>query len=49
MHILAPSLAPEPALYETCYVTSHKAQCRAGAFSSDGKCLNVTSRSVYIM
>ena len=26
-------LAPEPALYETAYVTSHKANCRAGAFS----------------
>ncbi|KAG0428665.1 hypothetical protein HPB47_024359 [Ixodes persulcatus] len=33
----APSLAPEPALYETCYVTSHKAQCRAGTFSRDGQ------------
>lgn len=30
------SLAPEPALYETAYVTSHKGQCRAGAFSQDG-------------
>ncbi|XP_059486358.1 cleavage stimulation factor subunit 1 [Neocloeon triangulifer] len=30
------SLAPEPALYETAYVTSHKGQCRAGAFSADG-------------
>ncbi|GAB6033095.1 hypothetical protein CHUAL_012708 [Chamberlinius hualienensis] len=30
------SSAPEPALYETCYVTSHKAPCRAGAFSQDG-------------
>ncbi|CAB3366752.1 Hypothetical predicted protein [Cloeon dipterum] len=30
------SLAPEPALYETAYVTSHKGQCRAGAFSLDG-------------
>ena len=28
--------APEPALYETAYVTSHKANCRAGAFSQDG-------------
>ena len=28
--------APEPALYETAYVTSHKANCRAGAFSNDG-------------
>ena len=29
-------IAPEPALYETAYVTSHKANCRAGAFNSDG-------------
>ena len=29
-------IAPEPALYETAYVTSHKGSCRAGAFSSDG-------------
>ncbi len=28
--------APEPALYETAYVTSHKSHCRAGAFSTDG-------------
>ena len=28
--------APEPALYETAYVTSHKGNCRAGAFSLDG-------------
>lgn len=33
----APSLAAEPASYETCYVTSHKAPCRAGAFSFDGQ------------
>ena len=31
-----PASAPEPALYETAYVTSHKAQCRSGAFSADG-------------
>jgi cleavage stimulation factor subunit 1 len=30
------SSAPEPALYETAYVTSHKGNCRAGAFSADG-------------
>ena len=30
------SSAPEPALYETAYVTSHKGNCRAGAFSKDG-------------
>ncbi|KAL4154281.1 hypothetical protein QTP88_002105 [Uroleucon formosanum] len=29
--------APEPSLYETIYVTSHKGACRAGAFSSDGQ------------
>ncbi|XP_018909038.1 cleavage stimulation factor subunit 1 [Bemisia tabaci] len=29
--------APEPALYETAYVTSHKGNCRAGAFSYDGQ------------
>lgn len=29
--------APEPATYETAYVTSHKAQCRSGAFSPDGQ------------
>lgn len=29
--------APEPAQYETAYVTSHKANCRAGAFSCDGQ------------
>lgn len=28
--------AAEPALYETAYVTSHKGNCRAGAFNSDG-------------
>jgi len=27
---------PEPAMYETAYVTSHKANCRAGAFNADG-------------
>ncbi|XP_037954444.1 cleavage stimulation factor subunit 1 [Teleopsis dalmanni] len=30
------TLAPEPASYETAYVTSHKQSCRAGAFSHDG-------------
>ena len=29
--------APEPAFYETAYVTSHKGNCRAGAFSADGQ------------
>lgn len=31
------SLAPEPASYETAYVTSHKQACRSGAFSYDGQ------------
>lgn len=31
------NLAPEPAHYETAYVTSHKAPCRSGAFSADGQ------------
>lgn len=31
------TLAPEPALYETAYVTSHKGNCRAGCFSADGQ------------
>jgi cleavage stimulation factor subunit 1 len=29
-------IVPEPAMYETAYVTSHKANCRAGAFNADG-------------
>ena len=29
-------IAPEPSLYETAYVTSHKGSCRSGAFSCDG-------------
>ena len=28
--------APEPAMYETAYVTSHKDKCRAAAFTLDG-------------
>ncbi|XP_049284443.1 cleavage stimulation factor subunit 1 [Anopheles funestus] len=31
------TLAPEPASYETAYVTSHKQACRAGCFSGDGQ------------
>lgn len=30
------ALAPEPASYETAYVTSHKHACRSGSFSFDG-------------
>ncbi len=30
------TLSPEPASYETAYVTSHKHGCRAGSFSFDG-------------
>lgn len=28
--------APEPSMYETAYVTSHKDKCRAAAFTMDG-------------
>lgn len=31
------SVTPEPASYETAYVTSHKQACRSGAFSFDGQ------------
>uniref|UniRef100_A0A2P2I6D6 Cleavage stimulation factor 50 kDa subunit n=1 Tax=Hirondellea gigas TaxID=1518452 RepID=A0A2P2I6D6_9CRUS len=30
------SSAPEPAMYQTAYVTSHKDKCHSGAFSMDG-------------
>merc|ERR1719430_2812039 len=30
-------VAPEPSTYETAYVTSHKGNCRSGAFSWDGQ------------
>merc|ERR1719158_2382137 len=30
-------VAPEPATYETAYVTSHKGNCRSGAFNPDGR------------
>ena len=29
--------APEPATYETAYMTSHKGNCRSGAFSWNGQ------------
>ena len=29
--------SPEPATYETAYVTSHKQACRSGSFSFDGQ------------
>ncbi|OXA52098.1 cleavage stimulation factor subunit 1 [Folsomia candida] len=33
----ASTIAPEPASYETVYVTAHKAPCRTGAISKDGQ------------
>ena len=30
------TISPEAATYETCYVTSHKSPCRAGAFNLQG-------------
>ena len=48
----APIQAPEPCLYETVYVTAHKAPCRAGAINSDGSLVATgsadTSIKVYI-
>ncbi|XP_060858317.1 cleavage stimulation factor subunit 1-like [Metopolophium dirhodum] len=40
--------APEPSLYETVYVTSHKAACRAGAFSPDGQLIATGSSDASI-
>nr|CAH8839683.1 unnamed protein product [Trichobilharzia regenti] len=31
------TMAPEAALYETCYVTAHKAACRAASFNNTGQ------------
>lgn len=44
----AASMAPEPASYETAYVTSHKASCRAGAFSHDGSLVATGSQDASI-
>ncbi|XP_028968262.1 cleavage stimulation factor subunit 1 [Galendromus occidentalis] len=33
------TFSPDPAQYETLYVTSHKSECRAGAFNADGTLL----------
>lgn len=43
-----PSVAPEPASYETCYVTAHKAACRAACFSMDGLLLATGSADASI-
>ncbi|KAF6209620.1 hypothetical protein GE061_015368 [Apolygus lucorum] len=40
--------APEPALYETVYVTSHKGACRTGAFSLDGQLIATGSADASI-
>ena len=40
--------APEPSLYETVYVTSHKGACRAGAFSPDGQLIATGSSDASI-
>lgn len=40
--------APEPALYETVYVTSHKGACRAGAFSPEGQLIATGSSDASI-
>jgi len=41
-------LTPAPGQYETIYVTSHKAPCRAGAFSSDGRLIATGSADASI-
>ncbi|PAA58369.1 hypothetical protein BOX15_Mlig008640g4, partial [Macrostomum lignano] len=43
--------SPEAALYETCYVTSHKAPCRSAAFSPSGQlvCTGSTDASIKIL
>lgn len=40
--------APEPAMYETAYVTSHKGPCRAGAFSPDAQMVATGSNDASI-
>ncbi|XP_060876124.1 cleavage stimulation factor subunit 1-like [Metopolophium dirhodum] len=40
--------APEPSLYETVYVTSHKGACNAGAFSPDGRLIATGSSDASI-
>ncbi|CAI6360445.1 unnamed protein product [Macrosiphum euphorbiae] len=40
--------APEPSLYETVYVTSHKAACNAGAFSPNGQLIATGSSDTSI-
>ncbi|XP_050705124.1 cleavage stimulation factor subunit 1-like isoform X3 [Eriocheir sinensis] len=40
--------APEPAMYETAYVTSHKDKSRAAAFSMDGSLVAMGSVDVSI-
>lgn len=41
-------VAPAPYQYETIYVTSHKAPCRSGAFSPDGKLIATGSADASI-
>lgn len=40
--------APEPSLYETVYVTSHKDACISGAFSLDGQLIATGSSDASI-
>ncbi|XP_016662801.1 cleavage stimulation factor subunit 1-like isoform X2 [Acyrthosiphon pisum] len=40
--------APQPSLYETIYVTSHKGACNAGAFSPDGQLIATGSSDASI-
>ncbi|CAE1310649.1 CSTF1 [Acanthosepion pharaonis] len=42
------TISPEAALYETCYVTAHKAACRAGAFHHSGQLIATGSEDASI-
>ncbi|XP_070560388.1 cleavage stimulation factor subunit 1-like [Ptychodera flava] len=42
------TIAPEAALYETCYVTAHKGPCRAAAWSRDGQLVATGSEDASI-
>lgn len=42
------TISPEAALYETCYVTAHKAACRAGVFHPNGQLIATGSEDASI-
>uniref|UniRef100_A0A1I7XU85 CSTF1_dimer domain-containing protein n=1 Tax=Heterorhabditis bacteriophora TaxID=37862 RepID=A0A1I7XU85_HETBA len=40
--------SPEPCMYETIYLTSHKAACRSAAFNSDGMFMELFKGVFYL-